>query len=119
MALRKNNLLLLIVTTLTFIGCGTSMKEKELYEIKAPDKSFKLVVTQTWQGIPYGVKGNIYISDWDKNSQRYIDKYFEDFDNDLVVEERIVWDEQLKGFRWKKHLVNLTTFPLNDVSAQK
>ncbi len=105
-------------------GCGMSMEEKELYEINAPDKSFKLIVTQTWQGTPYGVQGKIYISDWNRNKKRFVTNYFEDFDDDLLVENRIVWQEETKSFqnnifKDRISLINIESFPLDSNLVKK
>lgn len=103
----------ILVSFIAISGCGKPMDERVVYKIDSPDKSFRLVVTQTWQGAPYGAKGNIYITDWDESDRRLVDKYFTDFTEDLKDEQLIIWDEQAKGFKYHEKIVNLKTFSLD------
>jgi hypothetical protein len=90
----KESFLFSILLSFLLISCGKTVPEKIVDEKFSPDKSFKLIITKNWQGVPYGVKGNIYSSNG--GNKKKVDDYFEDFEDD--IDQKIEWDDSKNAF---------------------
>lgn len=95
----SNALKLGLFVVLALFGCGTStVPERDVDRIDAPDGSFCIIVTVTDEHAPYGVEGNLYVAHPDGSQRQLVADYFTDDHGELLAS--LEWDNDEHAFEY-------------------